>query len=78
MDGDRPIADGFFFTIGYPGMTGTQLQEELIRYGVSSIALVSTGSEQEGIRACVSMIPDDESFARLERFLKKFNEDHTR
>ncbi len=78
MEGDRPIADGFFFTIGYPGMTGTQLQEELIRYGVSSIALVSTGSEQEGIRACVSMIPDDESFARLERFLKKFNEDHTR
>lgn len=76
MDGDRPIADGFFFTIGYPGMTGTQLQEELIRYGVSSIALASTGSEQEGIRACVSMINDEESFARLERFLKKFNEDH--
>lgn len=78
MDGDSPIADGFFFTIGYPGMTGVQLQEELIRYGVSSIALVSTGSDQEGIRACVSMISDDESFARLERFLKKFNEDHSK
>lgn len=77
MDGETPIADGFFFTIGYPGMTGTQLQEELIRYGVSSIALASTGSEQDGIRACVSMIRDDEEFARLERFLKKFKEDHT-
>lgn len=76
MDGDEPIADGFFFTIGYPGMTGMELQQELIRYGVSSIALVSTGSEQEGIRATVSMVSDDESFARLERFLKKFNEDH--
>ena len=76
MDGDSPIADGFFFTIGYPGMSGVELQQELIRYGVSSISLVSTGSEQEGIRACVSMISDDEAFARLERLLKKFNEDH--
>lgn len=76
MDGDEPIADGFFFTIGYPGMTSVQLQEELIRYGVSSIALVTTGSEQDGIRATVSMISDDESFERLERFLKKFREDH--
>ncbi len=76
MDGDCPIADGFFFTIGYPGMSGAELQEELMRYGVSSIALISTGSDQPGIRACVSMISDDESFARLERFLKKFHEDH--
>lgn len=76
MDGDTPIADGFFFTIGYPGLSGVELQRELIRYGVSSIALNSTGSDQPGIRACVSMIPDDESFARLERFLKKFHEDH--
>ena len=76
MDGDSPIADGFFFTIGYPGMSGVELQQELIRYGVSSISLVSTGSEQPGIRACVSMISDQDSFDRLERFLKKFNEDH--
>lgn len=76
LDGETPIADGFFFTISYPGMSGTELQKELIRYGVSSIALQSTGSEQEGIRACVSMISDDAAFERLERFLKKFNEDH--
>lgn len=76
MDGSEPIADGFFFTIGYPGMTGVELSAELIRYGVSSIPLVSTGSEQEGIRACVSMISDDETFERLNRFLAKFREDH--
>lgn len=76
MDGDQPIADGFFFTIGYPGMNAVELQKELIRYGVSSIALTSTGSKQPGIRACVSMIRDEEEFKRLERFLRKFNEDH--
>lgn len=78
MDGNEPIADGFFFTIGYKDMTGKELQKELIRYGVSAIPLDSTGSEQEGIRACVSTICDDEGFARLERFLKKFNEDHSK
>lgn len=75
-DKDKPIADGFFFTIGYPGMSGTELQKELLKYGVSSIALKTTGSEQEGIRATVSMISDDESFRKLEKFLMKFNSDH--
>lgn len=76
MDGECSIADGFFFTIGYPGMSGVDLQKELIRYGVSSISLDTTGSKQPGIRACVSMIRDDDEFARLERFLRKFKEDH--
>lgn len=75
-DGDENIADGFFFTIGYPGMTCSELQEELIRYGVSSIGLTTTGSEQDGIRACVSMISDDEDFERLSRFLADFRKDH--
>lgn len=75
-DGDEPIGDGFFFTVGYPGMSGTELQRELIRYGISSIALLTTGSEQEGVRVTVSMISDDETFARLNRFLAKFKEDH--
>lgn len=78
MDGERPIADGFFFTIGYGDMDGATLQRELLKYGVSSIALDTTGSEQPGIRACVSMIRDDEEFERLGRFLRKFNEDHNK
>lgn len=76
MDGDTPIADGFFFTIGYPGLSAVELQKELLRYGVSSISLVSTGSEQSGIRATVSMISDEETMARLDKFLAKFHEDH--
>ncbi len=75
-DGDVNIADGFFFTIGYPGMSCRELQEELIRYGVSSIGLTTTGSEQDGIRACVSMISHDDDFERLRRYLAEFRKDH--
>lgn len=73
MDGENPISDGFFFTVGYPNMSGMELQKELLRYGVSSISLPSTGSEQEGIRVTVSMISDDEEMKRLGERLKAFD-----
>jgi aspartate/methionine/tyrosine aminotransferase len=75
-DLDEPIADGFYFTISYPGMTGRGLLRELLNYGISAITLDITGSEREGLRACVSMVPR-EQFGDLEIRLKKFNEDHT-
>ena len=75
-DLDEPIADGFYFTISYPGMTGRGLLEELIRYGVSAITLDITGSEgKEGLRACVSLVPRD-LFNDLDNRLMKFREDH--
>lgn len=73
LDGDRPISDGFFFTVAYPGFTGDRLQEELLRYGVSTISLPSTGSRQEGLRVCVSMLTDDASFTRLAERLAAFH-----
>lgn len=76
IDGDRPISDGFFFTAGYKDMTSGELQQELIRYGVSSISLPSTGSEQNGIRVCASMITDDNDFEILAQRLKAFNDEH--
>lgn len=76
MDGDQPISDGFFFTAGYKDLTSAELQKELLRYGISSISLPSTGSIQNGVRICVSMISDDETFRRLEERLKAFNHDH--
>ncbi len=76
IDGDRPISDGFFFTVGYPNMRGVDLQRELMRYGVSSISLPSTGSEQEGIRVTVSMISSAEDMERLESRLRQFDADH--
>jgi len=76
MDEDDPIADGFYFTISYPGFTGEELIEELIYYGISAIALSITGSSRhEGVRACVSLVPRDQ-FPALEERLKKFYELH--
>lgn len=59
-DLDKPVADGFYFTIGYPGMTSGELSKELMYYGVSAISLVTTGSDQEGLRACTSFIKDNQ------------------
>ena len=50
------IADGFYFTIRYPGMTGGELIKALIPFGISAISLSTTGSNQEGLRACTSFI----------------------
>jgi aspartate/methionine/tyrosine aminotransferase len=75
-DLDEPIADGFYFTIGYPGMSAEKLIEELLRYGISAISLLTTGSERHnGLRACVSKVPR-EQFGDLEKRLIKFKKDH--
>ncbi len=77
-DLDDPLADGFYFTISYPGMSGNKLIERLLCYGISAISLATTGSERpEGLRACVSLVPR-EQFGELEIRLKKFSEDHTK
>jgi aspartate/methionine/tyrosine aminotransferase len=77
MDLDVPIADGFYFTIAYPGFTGKQLLEELLLYGISAITLDITGSSHtEGLRACVSQIKP-ELYPELDKRLKLFNKDHS-
>lgn len=78
LDGEEPISDGFFFTMGYPGMTGAELQSELLRYGVSTISLPSTGSRQQGVRVCVSLLNTPEIFSRLGDRLALFHKDHER
>lgn len=76
MDEDKPLADGFYFTISYPGFNGEDLIEELLYYGISAISLAITGSERtEGLRACVSQVRRDQ-FPELEFRLKKFHEHH--
>lgn len=75
-DEDDPIADGFYFTIAYPGFSGDRLLEELIYYGISAITLTITGSERhEGLRACVSLVSRSQ-FPALEARLKKFHENN--
>ena len=75
-DLDEPLADGFYFTIAYPGMSGSNLIEQLLCYGISAISLLTTGSDRpDGLRACVSQVPR-EQFSDLALRLKKFSEDH--
>lgn len=74
-DLDEPIADGFYFTIGYPGMTSGELAHELMYYGVSAICLVTTGSHQEGLRVCTSFIRDNQ-YGLLEERMAIFEENN--
>lgn len=74
-DIDREIGDGFYFTVGYEGMTGGQLMYELLFYGVSVISLLTTGSKQEGLRACTSFIQDYQ-YDVLDERLAEFEKDH--
>lgn len=74
-DLDEPIADGFYFTIGYPGMTSGELAHELMYYGVSAICLITTGSQQEGLRVCTSFI-EDHQYAQLNERMQMFEQNH--
>jgi len=75
MDEDQPLADGFYFTVAYPGFTGVELVEALLYYGISAISLETTGSSRtEGIRACVSLTGQDR-FGLLGERLERFNAD---
>lgn len=74
-DLDEPLADGFYFTIGYPGMTSGELAHQLMYYGVSAICLVTTGSQQEGLRVCTSFIRDNQ-YDLLEARMAIFEENH--
>lgn len=75
-DGDEPVSDGFFYTAGYKDMSGGVLMGELIRYGIATIALSTTGSRQEGVRVCVSQLNRPEQFDMLEERLRLFAADH--
>ena len=55
-DIDRNIGDGFFYTIGYGEMSNHELLSDLLRCGVAAITLNNTGSNQPGIRVCVSQL----------------------
>ncbi|MBQ0015625.1 MAG: pyridoxal phosphate-dependent aminotransferase [Bacteroidales bacterium] len=70
-----PIGDGFYFTFIYPGFTGVDLLNELIRYGISAISLDITGSHKQGIRACVSQVAV-EQFDDFKSRLELFRKDH--
>lgn len=73
----EPLADGFYFTIAYPGYDdGNELLKELLHYGISAISLETAGScRTEGLRACVSLVGDDQIPSLAER-VGRFHQDH--
>ncbi|HOK03727.1 MAG TPA: pyridoxal phosphate-dependent aminotransferase [Victivallales bacterium] len=72
-DAGEELADGFYFTLEYPGMNSEELLQELLRYGISAISLKITGSQSNtGIRACVSMV-DEKKIADLEKRITLFS-----
>ena len=75
QDMGQPIADGFYFTIGYKDMTSGQLAHELMYYGVSAICLITTSSRQEGLRVCTSFIRDHQ-YAQLEERMAIFEQNN--
>ncbi len=76
-DENEPLADGFYFTFSYKNMSGIELLERLIYYGISAISLAITGSKRtEGLRACVSQTQRYQ-FDDLEKRLKLFNEHYS-
>lgn len=74
-DVTQEIGDGFFFSLGYGDLTSGELVKEMLYYGISSISLSTTGSEQNGVRACTATITEKD-FPELEKRAKAFNEDH--
>lgn len=69
------LADGFYFTVTYPGFEGGTLMRELLFYGVSAIALETTGSKESGVRICTSFIQESQ-FEEMNKNLRQFCLDH--
>ena len=71
-DIDQTISDGFFYTAGYKDLDNKELLERLMRCGITAIGLNSTGSNQRGIRVCVSRLLSDDDFEKLDQRLALF------
>lgn len=58
-DGNDPIGDGFYFTVGLNKLDSNQILELILQYGMCALALDTTGSELKGVlRICTSLVPE--------------------
>ena len=75
-DMDETVGNGFYLTMSYPNYEGNDLMIELMKYGISTITLKSTGSNRhEGLRVCISFV-DEKDMPVLDERLKKFMENN--
>lgn len=66
-DMGEPLADGFYFTVQYPGMTDLQLTRELMYYGIAVYPLDTMGSHEQGVRICTSFFKPEQEQLFAER-----------
>ena len=72
-DMGAPLADGFYFTVQYPGMTDLELTRELMYYGIAVFPLDTMGSNEQGVRICTSFFQKEQEplfKERIEEFHK--------
>ena len=74
-DMGAPLADGFYFTVQYPGMNDLELTRELMTYGIAVFPLDRMGSTQQGVRICTSFFRDNQKQLFTER-ITQFHKEH--
>ena len=74
-DMGAPLADGFYFTVQYPGMTDLELTRRLMYYGIAVYPLDTMGSLQQGVRICTSFFSDDQHELFAQR-IAEFHKDN--
>lgn len=74
-DMGAPLADGFYFTVQYPGMSDLELTRELMYYGIAVFPLDTMGSTQQGVRICTSFFSDNQHNLFKQR-IEEFKAEH--
>lgn len=74
-DMGAPLADGFYFTVQYPGMNDLELTRELMYYGIAVFPLDTMGSTQQGVRICTSFFQKKQEPLFKER-IELFKQNH--
>ena len=74
-DMGETLADGFYFTVQYPGMNDLELTRELMYYGIAVFPLDTMGSTQQGVRICTSFFSKDQEPLFKER-IEQFKKEH--
>ena len=69
------LADGFYFTVQYPGMNDLELTRELMYYGIAVFPLDTMGSTQQGVRICTSFFQKEQEPLFKER-IELFKQNH--
>ena len=70
------LADGFYFTVQYPGMNDLELTRELMYYGIAVFPLDTMGSTQQGVRICTSFFKPEQEPLFTDR-IEAFRAEHT-